>query len=266
LGARDHLRGAVTVVAGLQVKVAKGAALFSNGILVTWDDQNVNLTAANNANPRIDRLEIAYSLADGTTVTNIDNVVKVRDKNHVATPAAVAGVPAGVPAAPAKTAGNLTLALISVAANQVALGGGDINQTEDTARDLSYLLLGSLTNGVRFNSRLGVLQYTTDGATWNTFPASSWKLLTHADSPYPWTPASPRLACDTSGGAIVINLPAAASMPLDAYIAKITGDANTVTINPNGAEKIQDDNSQVLDQKFANLRLTPYSGGTFING
>jgi hypothetical protein len=255
--------GAVTVVSGLQVKVAKGLALFSNGIMVAWDDQNVTLTAANGANPRYDRIELAYSLESNSNVTNNDNVVKVLDKIHVATASAHAGVAAGSPAAPARTASSLSVALIHVAANQVALGGGDIDQTEDSATDLSYQLLGTSPYGIRYNHRLGILQSTADGATWTGFPNPVPKVITNADSPYPVTRANPVLECDTSGGNIVLILPALASgFPIEA--TKTTGDANTVTATPNGSEKINDDSTDVLDQKWANKVWKPLSIGWVI--
>jgi hypothetical protein len=126
--------GVVTPTAGLGLSVSKGLALMSTGQLVTWDDQAIALGAADGANPRIDRIELGYTLVDGAAVTNIDNVVKTLERRHTGTAAVLAGVAAGAPVAPAKTAGKLSLGTVKLATGQLAINATDINQA-DQVRD-----------------------------------------------------------------------------------------------------------------------------------
>lgn len=255
--------GGVTVVAALTVRVAAGLALFSNGKMVAWDQQDVALTAANGANPRYDRIELTYSLDDNDEVENNDLETKVLDKIHVATASALAGVAAGSPVAPVRTAGTLSLAIVHVAALQVALTSPDIDLTEDSARDLSYTLLGTSPYGIRFNSRLGVLQASTDGAIWKSFGNIPAKVITFADSPYTVTPAQPNIEVNTAGGAVTVNLPALASaFPVE--VTKISADANEVTVDASAAETINDDLTDTLAQKYDNKVYKPLSIGWVI--
>lgn len=159
--------GAVTFVSAMTVKIAKGFCLFSNNQVVAWDDQNVTLTAANATNPRYDRIELAYSLGNNTADVDNDLNPVTLDKIHVATASALVGTAAGSPTAPVRTAGRLSLALIHVAALQVVLSAPDISQTLDTAFDASYLILSDAPYGIRYNATLGILQVTSDGATWS---------------------------------------------------------------------------------------------------
>lgn len=55
------------------------------------------------------------------------------------------------------------------------------------------------------------------------------------------------ILCDASGGAITLNLPAAASLIGKVFeIKKIDSTANTVTIDPSGAEQIEGDTTAQL--------------------
>ncbi len=255
--------GAVSVVAGLTVKVAKGFALFSTGQIVTWDDQNVILTAANAVNPRYDRIEIALTLADNTADVNFVGDAVVVDKIHVATASAHAGVAAGSPAAPARTALSLSMAIVHVAALQVTILVGDIDQTEDSAFDLSYRVLGASPYGIRYNTRIGVLQLTADGTNWRNFGESPARVITFADSPYTVTAAQPKLEVNTAGGNVTINFPALASgFPIE--VTKITADVNTVTNDANGAETINGALTDTLDQIYAGKRYVPTTVGWVI--
>ena len=46
------------------------------------------------------------------------------------------------------------------------------------------------------------------------------------------------LIVDTTGGAITVNLPAASSVPINAYRVKLIAGANNVTLDANGTESI----------------------------
>ena len=157
----------VTVNANLTVNIAAGLVLFPSGILVEVSAQTLALNAADVTNPRLDRVELVYSLADGPTVTNIDNQAKVLYRTHVATASKNTGTPAGSPAANTLTVGNLSLAIISVAANQVTLISGNIDQTEDTSRSVSYMVFGSTSiQKIRWNQSKTRFELTEDGAVW----------------------------------------------------------------------------------------------------
>ncbi|MGZ3696472.1 MAG: hypothetical protein ACXWPM_00085 [Bdellovibrionota bacterium] len=139
--------GKVTPVAGLTVKVAKCLILFSTGQLVTADDQNVVLQAADVTHPRYDRLILTYSLLDDQQVTNIDNIQKILDRFHTGTASAVAGVAAGSPVVPAKPGGTVSAGVVHVAANQITIVDADIDQgamSADFSRSLADLQFSSL--------------------------------------------------------------------------------------------------------------------------
>lgn len=81
------------------------------------------------------------------------------------------------------------------------------------------------------------------------------------DSPYTATSAKRILKVDTSGGAVQINLPAAAGVAgFEFTVVKVTADANAVTVDANGAELINDSLTQVLATQWTSL--TFYSIGT----
>lgn len=83
-------------------------------------------------------------------------------------------------------------------------------------------------------------------------------------SPYTVLATDNFLAVDTSGGAITINLPVATSragVPLT--IKDVTGNAlaNNVTINPNGAEKVDTLAPYLIDADFGGARFVPKASG-----
>lgn len=126
----------VTVDAGLTVDVSAGLVLFNNDELVTVAAQSVSLDSADPTNPRIDRIELTYSLENNVAVIDIDGVSKQFDKVHTATAGELAGTPAGSPTIPSKTSGAISLAGITVAATQTVLTASDIIQREEY-RDIS---------------------------------------------------------------------------------------------------------------------------------
>lgn len=73
--------------------------------------------------------------------------------------------------------------------------------------------------------------------------------LTSASSPYSVTSADSgkMLVVDTSGGAVIVNLPSVASQanPFSFGVYKLTGDTNTITINRNGSDVIGNGNTSV---------------------
>lgn len=88
--------------------------------------------------------------------------------------------------------------------------------------------------------------------------------MTNSMSPYTAVIGTQRLAVNTSGGAVTVNLPAAsAALGNDWTIMKTTGDANAVTINRNGADTIQGDTSETLSNQYESLVLSAVSSGVF---
>lgn len=255
--------GQITVVAGLEIQIAAGAALFSNGQLVTWQNQNVTLATANGVNPRIDRIELAYSLVNNTQVTNNANAEVYLDQLFAANGFDNVGTPAGSPVAPTLTVGNISIGLVSVAANQVTLLSGNISQIEDVAFNPSAVALGDSLRLVRNNRTLGCIQFSNDGGTtWNSLGGAGTlpQIVTAAMSPYTVTAAAPNLEVNTSGGPVIILAPALAGKPFPISVAKSTGDANTVSFTPAGTDPVNGDvGADVISEPYANKSYKPLS-------
>ena len=84
-------------------------------------------------------------------------------------------------------------------------------------------------------------------------------------TPYAVTPADTLLWVDTSGGAITITLPAAATRLGKALeIKDITGNANAnnISIVPNGAETIDGLAPMIINTDFGGWTLYPKDDGT----
>lgn len=64
------------------------------------------------------------------------------------------------------------------------------------------------------------------------------------------------ILCNCAGGAITLNLPAAASSEGVGYtIKKIDSSANTVTIDGNGGETIDDQTMQTIGFQYTSLQI-----------
>ena len=65
------------------------------------------------------------------------------------------------------------------------------------------------------------------------------RTIDDTDSPYTVVATDSVLVCDTTGGAITVNLPAAADVPgQQLTVKKVSGGVNAVTLDGNGAEEI----------------------------
>lgn len=85
---------------------------------------------------------------------------------------------------------------------------------------------------------------------------------TFANTPFTVTTAAKIVKWDTSGGSCVQNLPAAATCVGQIFtFVKMTNDANTVTITPNGSEKINGDSTLALDTQYSSARVMSISTG-----
>jgi hypothetical protein len=86
------------------------------------------------------------------------------------------------------------------------------------------------------------------------------KRLTSADSPYDMNVNDSILICDTTGGSITINLlPALDWQEKRISIKKIIS-ANTVTIEPSGAETIDDAANLAFTAQYACIELVSENG------
>src|ERR1051326_5699935 len=79
---------------------------------------------------------------------------------------------------------------------------------------------------------------------------------THANTPYAVAAGDYAIIVDTSGGAVEIDLPAAASHTGRVLnIKKKTSDANSVTIKANGAELIDGANTVVFSSQYTSYQI-----------
>jgi hypothetical protein len=78
-------------------------------------------------------------------------------------------------------------------------------------------------------------------------------VITSVDSPY--TPSvGETILADTTGGAILLTLPAAATFINAGFtVKKISTDINTVTIDPNGAEEIDNELTYIFNVAFQSM-------------
>lgn len=113
---------------------------------------------------------------------------------------------------------------IPLVGNQLAEDWPDINENFTHLRDF----LANIVNA-----------WDSTTAT-NMFIAKTKRTaLTYADSPYTMLPTDVLLECDTSGGAITINLLSAVTVGAGRYfMVKVTDATNTVTLVPAGTETI----------------------------
>ena len=88
--------------------------------------------------------------------------------------------------------------------------------------------------------------------------------VTHANSPYTPVATDTLLLVDTTGGAVVIDLPAASSR--NGYKLRIKdakGDAftNNITINRNGTDTIEGLTALTISTNYGGYDLVPVSSG-----
>lgn len=128
--------GGISLSSGLTISVAKLLAIFSTNQPVTMDVATISVGAADPTNPRIDRIELGFSLVNNSNVVNVDGVTQVFDKVVTAQLFVNPGTPAGSPVAPSLTAGRISLGLVTVNATQTLLTSASFDQSE-LARTIS---------------------------------------------------------------------------------------------------------------------------------
>ena len=106
-----------------------------------------------------------------------------------------------------------------------------------------------LKNTLRFKD--GTNLTSADAASINTTVTS----IVNTDSPYSLTSSTRTLLCDTSSGAITVNLPAASGNSGLSFIIKLTTSGNTLTIDGNASETIDGATAHELraDSEFVKI-------------
>lgn len=127
----------------------------------------------------------------------------------------------------------------------------DLGDTRESARRLRFEPVGLITDTD--------VQKAIERAATQVQPITS-TAVTFGMSPYTVLPTDTVLYVDTAGGAITINLQAAASrngVPLS--IKDVTGhaNANNITITPNGAETIDTLAMLPINADFGGYKLAP---------
>jgi hypothetical protein len=88
------------------------------------------------------------------------------------------------------------------------------------------------------------------------------------DSPYTATTSQSIIGCDSSSGAITINLPAAASATAG-FCFKVKDEAgsagtNNITLDPNGSETIDGETTVVMNSNFQSITIYTNGSNWFI--
>ncbi len=160
--------GEIVHTAGLSFKVNKSVFQFENGDIALVDELRFTLEDADLVHPRIDRIEIKFKTIDGTVVKNNRNEDRTLDKTHEAEVIVVKGTPAAVPVVPVRTVGNISIAAIPLAAEQVELTTEEVDQTVDSYFDQSAFYIGSSDAKFRYHKDNLKFEVSTDGgATWD---------------------------------------------------------------------------------------------------
>lgn len=162
----------ISVVAGLQVQVASGAVIMPDGTLIFLPALTATLGAANPSNPRIDRIELSYSLVNNTEVLDVNAVSKTLDILFQPAINVNAGTPASSPSAPTKTSLNVSVGFVRVNAGQTTLISGNISQVVDAGKELSAMRLGDSAGYIRYNDSLSVFQISPDLIVWSSIQSS----------------------------------------------------------------------------------------------
>jgi hypothetical protein len=161
--------GRITTVSGMQLQVSAGAVLMPDGQLITFPQTNFVIPTANPSNPRIDRIELAYTPTNNTGVSDITGNALVLDILYVPSVNINQGTAAATPAAPFKTSANISLGYVSISASQSSILLGNISQDEDVNFESSAIHLGNKSAFIRFSQVNGLLQYSNDGVRYSSF-------------------------------------------------------------------------------------------------
>lgn len=157
----------ISIVAGMQIQIAAGLLVMPDGTLVQMPALRSTLANGNGANPRIDRIEVAYTATNNTAVTSVTGQDEILDILYVASLNVVQGTPGSSPTIPAATSTNVSVASVTVPTSATSLNSGNLSQVVDYDFGSSPLTMD--TNGwIRFNRTISAFQISSNaGVTWN---------------------------------------------------------------------------------------------------
>lgn len=177
-------------------------------------------------------------------------VTVLREDGTVLVDATTGAFTVNLPSAVGIRGRRFTVVKVDASANAVtvdALGAQTINGA-------LTLALSTQWSGVTLES---------DGANWVAATSGSSggavtqgiKTITVADTPYAVGATDAVILVDTTGGAVTVNLPAAAVAGRTLTIKKVSSDVNAVTLDGNGAETIDGQTTQLLTAQYMSLTI-----------
>lgn len=134
----------------------------------------------------------------------------------------------------------------------------DLRNTRESARRIRFEPVGAIT-GTNVQDALQQVTVVSGGGT----PTA----VNFAMSPYTPVPTDTRLMVDTSGGAISIQMPLAATRTLDLEVKDATGNAgaNQISVLRAGAETIDGLTTYPIDGAFGAAKFGSKTGGYFVH-
>lgn len=134
----------------------------------------------------------------------------------------------------------------------------DLRNTRESARRIRFDPVSSIT---ATNVQDAILQVTSLPTVVVPTPVS------FAMSPFTPQATDQILEVDTSGGAVTIQMPLAATRVLDLEVKDITGNAaaNPISVQRAGAELIDGLIIYPLDNAYAAAKFGPKSGGYYVH-
>lgn len=161
--------GAMTWLSGLTVRVSAGLAIMPDGQFIEFPQTDITLGAAHATLARYDRVELNYTLTNGTSVVDVNAQPKVLDKHYTPSIDVSVGTPAASPTVPALTAAKVQIGYVQVPAAAINLSQSVIFQLTDNGYLTSYIKLGNSQGYIRHNNNTSQLQFSNDGITWQAF-------------------------------------------------------------------------------------------------
>jgi hypothetical protein len=159
----------LSVVAGMQIKVSAGIVLMPDGQLVAFPDLTASVSAADPTNPRLDRVEIAYTPTNNTAVLDVNSTSKVLDILYAASIHLVQGTPASSPSLPLASSANISVGQVQVLAAVSSITSANLSQVDDVSFYSSAIMLGNNNAFIRMNQSAGQLQFSSDGVRYSAF-------------------------------------------------------------------------------------------------
>lgn len=174
-------------------------------------------------------------------------------KNYVDTHSSTAAVARTITEFTA-TAGQtaFTVAAYTTGANlvDVFFNGSRLDPTDFTETNATTVTLAAAA----LNDKITIITYATPNAASSSYTVVS---VNFAASPYTVAPVAGEVVylVDATSGNVVINLPTAVGNTAKYQIKKVDSTANTVTVDANGTQTIDDGLTAVLRVQYTSLTL-----------